>query len=418
MKILICGINYYPEPTGIGKYTGEMASWLAKQGHEVNVITALPHYPAWSIDANYKGKGFHKELIDGVQVYRTPLYVPASDKVTSKNRILLEITYALNSLKYWIPLLIKKKKFDIVVAVSPSMQSVLLAYLYKLFRKVPLVTHIQDLQVDAALRLNMLKPGLFIKALYKIENYLLRHSTKVSTITDAMRERIEKKEVNKNNTWIFPNWADIQRVTPQPLEKNEFRHNLNIKDEDVLFVYSGNIGEKQGLDLIINAASDLKENQYIKFLIAGEGAAKSRLVKLSKDKQLNNVFFLPVQPLEKLSELLAAADVHLIIQKSEAADLVMPSKLTNILAAGRPVIATADQGTALSNVISNNDLGKVGPPENKETLISNLLALSGDKKKSIEMGVRARIYAEKYLAQESVLKDFEMKLLSLSKGVK
>ncbi len=416
MKILIFGLNYSPEPTGTGKYTGEMASWLAKQGHQVEVITSLPHYPAWEIDQDYSGKGFITERVEDVLVKRAPLYVPNIQRITSINRIRMELSFNLNTLRYWVPIFFKKEKFDVVIAVSPPMQVGLLPYIYSLFRKVPWLFHIQDLQVDAAVRLNMLKSSKFTDFLFKIENYLLRKATVVSSITEAMLKRIESKNILPEQMWLFPNWSDVNFITPLTKNSNIFRKELGITDDKVVFMYSGNIGEKQGLEIILDAATILSYEKNIQFIISGEGAARDRLVKDAMERNLDNVNFLPIQPIEKLGQLLAAGDVHLVIQKAEAADLVMPSKLTNILAAGRPVIATAEEGTELYEVITKHDLGEIGKPNDVENLVENILTLSKSNEVRNSIGEKSRAYAIRYINKENVLKEFEEKLLKLNNG--
>ena len=413
MKILIFGINYSPEPTGTGKYTGEMAAWLAEQGHQVEVIASLPHYPAWKIDKEYAVKGFFIERVDDVLVKRTPLYVPDIQNTTSLNRIRMELSFSLNALRYWVPIFFRKKKFDVVIAVSPPMQIGLLPYLYSFFRKVPWVFHIQDLQVDAAVRLNMLNSGVFTNLLFKIENYLLRKATIVSSITEAMLKRIESKKIQPDKMWLFPNWSDVNLITPLNNYNNIYRKELGITDDMVVFMYSGNIGEKQGIEIVLEVAAKLSNLKNIQFIISGEGAAKDKLVKDAKRRNLKNVKFLPIQPVEILPQLLAAGDVHLVIQKAEAADLVMPSKLTNILAAGRPVIATAEEGTGLYEVITKYNLGAVGKPNNVEDLVENIITLSKSVEIRGSIGDKSREYAVRYLNKENVLKEFEGKLLNL-----
>ncbi|WP_165998469.1 WcaI family glycosyltransferase [Bacillus sp. Cs-700] len=412
MKILIYGLNYYPEPTGTGKYTGEMAEWIKEKGHDVDVIASLPHYPKWEIADEYKNKGFHTEIVNQVRVFRTPLIVPDSTKLNAKSRVLLESSFAFNSLKYWIPILFKKKKYDLVIVVSPPMQLGLLPLVYKYFRGVPNIFHIQDLQVDAAVRLGMLGDGLFGKILYKIESVLLKKSTIVSTITEAMRKRIVEKKVISTKTWLFPNWSDTNFI--KPMNKNNiYRKKFNFTENDIVFMYAGNMGEKQGLELILEAAEILKRSNNIKFVLAGAGGACEKLKKIKTQKELNNVFFLDVQPLEKLPVLISTADVHLIVQKREAADLVMPSKLTNILSSGRPCIGTAEKGTALYEVLKTNNVGETSPPEDLQKFVEMITKMANDNDLRNKMSVNARNYAEQYLNKNQILSSFESKLKEL-----
>ena len=411
LNVLVYGINFIPELTGSGKYTGEMAVWLASRGHQVTAIVAPPHYPSWQIDRGYKGKGLHVEEYSGVKVYRIPLFLPGPDKLSAINRIRLETTFSLNALRVWGRVFTVRSSYDVVIAVSPPMQVGFYPWVYRKLRGVPWVFHIQDLQVDAAVRLGLLK-GRLTRILYGVESFLLRHATRVSTITEAMRRRIVEKGVPERNTWLFPNWSDISFVRPLPHDNN-FRREMGVGDHQVLVMYAGNMGEKQGLELVLHAADHLRNEEQIRFALVGAGVARSRLERLAEELRLPNVMFFPVQPLERLPEMLAAADIHLVVQRREAADLVMPSKLTNILAAGRPSVATADSGTALHQVLTEHNAGFVTPPGDVDAFVKAIIRLSRDADLRSEMGRNARTYAERYLDKGKILSDFEEKLIRL-----
>ncbi len=413
MRILIYGINYAPEPTATGKYTTEMAVWLAARGHTIDAIVGMPYYPQWEIYEEYQNRRSFIEKIDGVTVFRTPLYVPGADNVSARTRIRQESSFSINALRWWWGITFSKR-YDVVIGVCPPLQIGVYPWLYSKLRRVPWLFHIQDLQVDAAVRLGMLNSGLVGTSLYKIENFLLSHATRVSTITEAMRQRIIAKGVPENRTWLFPNWSDIDFIRPLPRE-NQFRQELGIDETGIIVMYAGNVGEKQGLELVIEAADKLRSNEKLYFLIVGAGAAKSRLEGMAEKMKIDNLKFLPVQPFEKLPEMLAAADIHLVVQKREAADIVMPSKLTNILAAGRPCIATADPGTTLYEVVNSYETGVVCPPETIKPLVEAINKLVESEDLRQRMGMNARKYAEQWLSKEHILKDFESRLLELVK---
>lgn len=416
MRLLIYGINYTPEPTGIGKFTGEMASWLAGRGHLVDAIVGLPHYPYWEVVPAYRHKGFHVEHIEGVRVFRTPHFVPSSLRIGAIERIRLESSFSLKAFRYWLPILMHGRRYDAVIAICPPIQVGFYPLLYSFIRDVPWVFHIQDLQVDIALRLGLLD-GRFGKILYSIENLLLRRATRVSTITEAMRRRIIAKGVPKERTWLLPNWSDITFIRPMP-RINAFREELRIGEDQLLIMYAGNMGEKQGLELVLQAADHLRHHRHLRFVLVGAGVARQRLEQMVAEMKLTNVIFLSVQPMERLPEMLAAADVHLVVQKREAADLVMPSKLTNILAAGRPVIATADPGTTLHDVLTSSQAGIVTPPGDLKSFVDALKHLSESAVLREQMGRNARLYAERYLDKERILMEFEEKLIFLVREVK
>jgi len=402
LKLLVYGINYHPELTGIGKFTGEMCDWLAERGHEVNVITALPYYPKWKVYEEYKNRNFIKEVINGVNVYRVPLYLPK--KVTAKTRILHELSFNFNALRYWIPAFFKS--YDAVIGICSPLQVGIFPSLYKLVRNKPFIFHIQDLQVDAAKKLGLIKNKKLLSAIERAEKFLFEKATVVSTISEGMKKKILEKGIPENKIFLLPNWVDTKFI--KPLSKEEsLKKEFAFKDTDKIILYSGNIGEKQGLEIVIDVAERLKERKAVYFVFCGEGAAKERLVKLAEEKRLSNIKFFPLQPYEKLPRLLAMGDVHLVVQKRAASDLVMPSKLTGILAAGGLAVVTADEGTSLYDVVKKNQIGIVTKPEDLEALyetivycLDNLGQLEGIKS-------RARQYAEDNLNKDSILKRFE-----------
>ena len=412
LRVLIYGINYTPEPTGTGKYTGEMASWLATRGHEVHAIVSHPHYPRWQVDKQYGARGWFVETVEGVQVYRTPLYVPPAKKADAKRRILLETSFTLASLRWWLPLLLSQRTFDVAVAVGPPLQSAFMARLYCQLRNVPWVLHLQDLQVDAALQLGMLRADFFGRLLCSIEEILLRQATSVSTISETMRHRVLVKGVDQQKAFLFPNWADTDLIRPME-PSNALRESLGAAPGDVLVLYSGNMGEKQGLELIVKAAERLRSTRELKFALVGAGSARSRLAEMLQSKALDNLVLLDLFPQNMLPHLLAAGDIHLIVQRPEAADLVMPSKLCNVLAAGRPIIATAAEGTALFQLVAESGAGIVVPPADLEALVSAVQLLRSDRQARKRLGNCARLYAETYLQKDTILGAFESTLKDL-----
>ncbi|MDU1889046.1 MAG: WcaI family glycosyltransferase [Dysgonomonas sp.] len=400
MRILIYGINYSPELTGIGKYTGEMATWMAKQGNDVSVITAMPYYPEWEIHPQYKNKWWHKEVIDGVKIYRCPFYVP--QKVNSKKRIIHEFSFLWSSSFRWVAALFRKK-YDLIITINPPFHIGILPCIYSIFKKTTLITHIQDLQIDAAKDLNMLSEGKALNIMFKIEKFLLKRSNYISTLTSGMQNRVEKKEISSDKILMLPNWVDIDFI--KPLSKNEsLRKQFGLSDDDIVILYSGNMGKKQGLEILIDIAKEYKNNSKIRFIMVGSGAEKENLQKMVADCQLTNMEFHPLQPYNQLSALLATADLHLVLQKKEASDLVMPSKLTGILAAGGCPIVTAMPGTSLYEVINEYNMGILCEPESY-TALKEAIDKALTKDLSI-IKTNARKYAENHLDKDKILSRF------------
>jgi colanic acid biosynthesis glycosyl transferase WcaI len=413
MKILITSGNFAPEKTGIGKYTGEMAEWLAARGHEVHVITGFPYYPEWKLAAEYKRTGYRQEQWSGVTVHRVPHYIPKDGKVTTVRRMLVDLTMFLSSLPVWLKLMGQRRtRPDAIFAVCPPTLSCVWPWLASKLTGVPWIYHIQDFQVDAAMQLGMIKQGMMIRTLYAMENRLLQSAHRVSTITEAMRKRTISKGVAEKKTLLLPNWSDVNSI--RPIDRlASFRRALRVGDEQVLFMYAGAMGRKQGLDLVLDAADALKSNPQIIFVMVGSGSDAAELQHQAAKRNLTNMHFLPLQPKAMLNEMLGSADVHLVVQKADAADLVMPSKLTNILAAGRPSLVTAAPVTQLWEATAGAGTGIAVTPGNLDAFVNAISALANDMSGRAVMGQRARQYAEENLAQDQILARFEQDLLYL-----
>ena len=407
MRILFYTLNYAPEITGTGKYTGEMAEWLASRGHYVEVIAAPPHYPAWRIDPAYRRRGFHQEHLNGVRVFRVPVYLPEGRRIGTRERILLECSFTISSARYWLPRLLGRTRYDVIVSICPPLQSAVPAYVYSRLRHIPYVIHVQDLQVDAAVRLGMIRNAVIVRALYGLEKKLLRYAAFVTTITEAMRVRLHTKGVGPDRTAVIPNWADLREVTPGP-RMNRFRAEvLHAGAEHVVVMYAGNMGEKQGLEVLLDAAELLRFDRRIRWVLVGDGVARDKLIKAARMRRLENVIFLAPQPREVLGTMLTAADIQVVIQRNEAADLVMPSKLTNVMAAGRASIVTASPGTTLHRLVTEAGIGLAVPPDDPRSLAEAVLHLAASPDARMEMGARARAYAERHFSQDAIMERFE-----------
>ena len=402
MRLLIYGINYYPELTGIGKYTAEMCEWLQLQGHEVSVITGCPYYPEWRIHQGFSN-AFKKQVINGVLVYRNPLYIP--EKLTGSKRILHEMTFMLSSAITWFSMLFRPS-FEHIICVAPPFHSGLFALIYRRLKGGKITYHIQDLQVDAARELKIIKNQKLLLSIESVEKLILRKVDMISTISEGMARKIQTKILDKQIIQL-PNWVDLSLMKPLPKSQN-LRSQFNISEDDFVVLYSGNLGEKQGLDIIITTAKKLEDKSNIKFLICGNGAYKSALTQLAEDAQLTNVIFKDLQPLTLLPRLLNTGDIHLVLQKRNAADLVLPSKLTGIAACGGVPIVTAEKGTSLYDTVDHHGIGLLIEPENTESLAKTILECCFADLSAYK--ANARNYAENHLNKDVILGQFVEKL--------
>lgn len=401
MKILVYGINYSPELTGIGKYTGEMVEWMTQQGHEVRVITAPPYYPEWQVGVNYSAWRYRREE-GAATVWRCPLYVP---KQPSTIKRLLHLgSFALSS---FFPLMAQRSwKPDRIIGVVPTLFCTPGMRLLAKLSGSRTLLHIQDYEVDAMLGLGMAgkgKSGKVAKLASAFERSGLHNVDNVSTISRSMMNKACEKGVPMEKVIFFPNWSEVSRFrdVPETLVI-ALRQRLALPDERKLILYSGNIGEKQGLESVIDAADQLRHQPWL-FVIVGQGGGKARLEKMAAERGLDNVKFLPLQSYEDLPALLAMGDCHLVIQKRGAADAVLPSKLTNILAVGGNAVITAEAETELGQLCQDNPgIAVCVTPESVPSLVEGIeCALMMPKQNVI-----ARDWAERTLDKEHVLKQF------------
>jgi len=385
-----------------------LGAYLASRGHQVTVLTAAPYYPQWRVREDYRPQRWRREWRDGVEVLRAPQYVPG--RVSGLGRLLQECSFGASCLYWWSTCLLQRP-WDAMVAVCPPMTSGLVPGLLARRLAVPLVIHVQDLQLDAARELGILRQPLLLAGLTWLELHLFRQARAVTTISRSMAARLAAKGVPPARLQVLPNWADLDKVRPGP-RLNALRRELGLTSETVV-LYAGNLGEKQGLEVILEAAALTRGKPSIRYLVAGEGAARDRIKLRAQDLGLDNLTFLPLQSNSRLPLLLAAADLHLVVQRQKAADLVMPSKLTNIMAAGRPFIATAGEATELARVTTESRAGLVVPPEDGRALAQAVLGLAGDPGARKKMGVLARRYAEAFWDRERILRQWEELLRGL-----
>ncbi|NTS39544.1 WcaI family glycosyltransferase [Flavisolibacter sp. BT320] len=404
-RILLIGGNFSPEPTGIGKYNGEMINWLAANGYDCTVITTYPYYPHWKIQSDYKkySSWYTKESIQvagrkTVTVLRCPHYVP--NNPTGLRRIVSDATFFLSAFFRLLPLLFSRK-YDLVMNVAPAFHIGLLGLLYKKVKGAAFLYHIQDLQIEASQQLQMINSKTVLKLLYRTERIILNGADLVSTISEGMLKKVQRK--TKRPVCLFPNWVDTKQFYPIA-EKALLKKEYGFAPTDKVVLYSGAIGEKQGLEAILHAANALQQHSDLKFVICGSGPYKQKLADLTAELKLANITFLPLQPFESLNRFLNMADVHLVLQKADAADLVMPSKLTTILAIGGMVIATAKEGTSLFEVVTGHDMGLVIEPGDQALLnaaILQTLCEGNEVQKE-----NARKYAQNFIAIDGIFSHF------------
>jgi colanic acid biosynthesis glycosyl transferase WcaI len=386
MRILVVGINYAPDLIGVAKYNTELCEALVSFGHEVRVVTAPPYYPEWRIPRAYQGWRYRFETINGVSITRSPIYVPG--KPNGARRLIHHASFAMTSSWPILSALLRWRP-DVVFSVAPSLMSAALSA--RIARRVGALSwlHLQDFEVDAAFDLGLLRNRRMRAPMVAVERKILQSFDCVSTISPQMLDRLASKGVDKEKIREIRNWTDTTRIVPGS-SRTQFRKDLHLADSHFVGLYSGTMSNKQGLELIVDAARDLnRSDSNIRFVMCGDGPHKATLQNLAAG--LTSIQFLGLQADEQFAELLKTADFHLIPQKAEAADLVLPSKLGGIFATGRPLVVMAHPGTGLADEVAG--AGLVIPPGDMHALTAAIRTLADNPELRDSLGEGARAIA-------------------------
>ena len=406
MRILLYALNHAPEMIGVGKYMGEMAAWLAARGHDVRVIAAPPYYPAWRVGDGYRAHRYARERRDGATVYRCPLYVPR--RPSGLRRVLHLASFALSSLPValWLGLVWRPAA---VIVVEPTLLCAPAAWAAARLGGAAAWLHVQDFEADVAFELGLIEGAWARRAVEGLERALMRRFDAVSAISPGMCERLADKLVARDRIALFENWVDTRAI--HPLDgASPMRAELGIDPAAVVALYAGNMGEKQGLETLIAAALRLADRRDILFVMAGDGAARERLE--AEARGLANVRIVPLQPSERLNDLLNVADIHLLPQRRDAADLVMPSKLVGMLASGRPVVAGAAPGAEVAALIGSR--GVVVAPDDGAAMAEAIVSLAADPDRRKVLGAAARDLTVAEFDKGVVLSRFTERLEALA----
>jgi colanic acid biosynthesis glycosyl transferase WcaI len=409
MHVLIVSLNYAPEPTGIGLYSGGLAQALNTRGHKVKVIAAKPHYPQWRVVDGHHAWTWETRDESGVSVTRCPAYIPAN--VSGLKRIIHYASFALSSC---IPILshVIGRRPDIVINVAPSLGTAPTILLSTKIAGTKSWLHIQDFEVEAAFATGHLSSsGGLANAARWFETKVMRHFDIVSSISPEMCKKLEEKDVSKGRIYEFRNWAELDHITPQA--HSAYRAKWGLEGKTVA-LYSGNIASKQGIEMLIDVAKIMAADPDFHMVICGEGANRRALEQQAQG--VANISFFDLQPMEQLPELLALASVHLLPQKADAADLVLPSKLTNMLASGKPVVAGAAQGTGLAREVEG--CGIAVEPENAPAMAAAIKQLLDDTLLYSACATEARRRAELRWSKKAIIDAVEQRMEALvGKGV-
>jgi len=397
MKITIISLNFFPEDTAIGLYSTQMAEFLSEK-HQVEIITAFPYYPQWKIYAPYKNKRcLLKESKGEMTIYRSKQYVPSHPSFFK--RILLMLTFTFGALLNIFRL---KNKPDLVISAIPFTSSVLPALVSKWLYKSKIWVHIQDFEFDAAIESGLMGKSFFFKSvLLKIERFLINKSDCASTISHSMLKKLQSK--SSADTYFLPNWID-DSFSGNPI--NGSHPYLDRSKFNVL--YSGNIGEKQDWDFFLQVVELLSAYPDIIITVVGDGAKKKSLMNDCKD--FTNVKFLSPVPFPELPSLLCSADVHILFQKNDVIDTVMPSKILGMLASEKVSVVTGNKDSEVCSIFNRHQVGVFSSSGAPGETASSILSIQENPADFDKFRKNAGIYVRENFSKLKVLTKFRDKI--------
>ena len=405
-KITIVGINFWPEDTAIGLYTYQLANFYREQGLEVNVITGFPYYPEWRINSEYRSKKtYYEESINGIKIYRFKQYVPK--KPIFFKRILHLLHFTLGSFIN----LFKIKKTDVVLCVVPFIGCVLIGKFLAKLKGAKLWVHIQDFEFDAVRDSNLVDKktdkNIIFRMLFYVESKLLNSADLLSTISFSMLKKLKGKTKIKIEKKLLPNWVDQNFIVPEGHKKH-----LYLKSDKFKILYSGNIGEKQDWDFFIKFAKELDKEKDIQIIVVGNGSKRYWLEEKLLD--LENIWFYNPVAYSELSDLLCSADLHILFQKVNLIDTVMPSKILAMMASKRPSLITGSLKSEVAKVIIESKGGKFFETNTTTDVLNYVYELKSNKKLINNYGENSRSYIVEKFSKNQILNQFIITFRNLS----
>lgn len=396
MKIVIFSAYYWPEYAGTAPYITAPAEHLASIGHEVHVAAAYPHYPEWR--ALEPRRFANRETHNGVTVHRRWHTIPSQQN--AKSRGVYEASMFTTGLTQFAAL----PRPDVIIGVSPALSSAMLARLASRIYRCPYGLIIHDLFGKGAEQTGM-GGGRVGQMLNRIEGGVARRASRLLVLTDAFADFFAASGFDRDRIDVVPPWSLRERPT---IDRDAVRNRLGWKPDEFACVHAGNMGQKQGLENIVEAARLLavRNDRAIRIVMAGDGHERARLESISTSLGLKNIEFTGGLSDREYDEVICAADVLLLNQRPSVSDMSLPSKMTAYFAARKPVIAAVANESAAAQTMRAADAGPIIDPADSEALASALVDLSQQPRLLEEMGDRAHTYADDHLSAAATLPQY------------
>jgi len=401
MRILLLTLQFPPDVNSTGLLMARLGQGLTARGHHVSVVTTFPHYAQFRVWDEYRGRLAARGQFQGMNVLR--LYVHARGrKQNMLNRLLSYVSFNVLAL---CALLVDRQRYDVILCQNGGFFSGLTAAVVGRIKAIPVVCNIQDLYPDTPVSTGQLRSPLAIKGLQLLERLTYRAVDRLTVITPSFAANLLRKGVPADKVAVIPNFVDTSFIRPVA-KRNPFSLREGLADR-FLVTHAGNIGYVYDLETLLDAAALLRDDHEVLILIVGDGVAKARLQQQAQQRGLTNVRFLPFQPMEDLPWLRGASDVQVSLYKKGSAQHSMPSKIYEVMASGRPLLASAEQGSDIRRLVDDTGCGVCVDPEDAGQLAVAVRALLRDPARRAEMGRRGREQAEAHYVLPTLVAQYE-----------
>ncbi|MGH2757179.1 MAG: glycosyltransferase family 4 protein [Actinomycetota bacterium] len=405
MKLAVLTPHFAPDVAPTGAVVTRIVEELAVRGHRIEVYTSLPWYRGHRIESGYEGRLTRREDLPWGSVTRIHPF-PAPDK-----RALVLRGAAFGAFTTLVTAIASRGgDLDGVLAVSPPLPLGFAGARVAKARRAPFVFNIQDVFPDVVIELGFLKNPLLIAAARRLERYCYRRADAITVLSEELRENVVAKVDDSAKVRVIPNFVDTDVIAPTERD-NAYRAEFGLTGKKVV-MYAGNVGLSQPVDLLLDAATALAYEPDLVFVINGAGARRAELERRARD--MTNVVFVDMQPIERLPEVLAAADIHVVALKRGLARASVPSKSYSILAAGRPLIASVDDSSAVAEMISGAGAGIAVPPEDAEAFTKAVRKLLDDPDEAERMGRAGRTFVESTASPAAIAGAYEQLFAELT----
>lgn len=393
LNLVVIVPHFVPDLAPTGVVITRIVEELSARGHHVHVFTSYPWYREHKIDPTYEGRWIRHEDVPWGRITRVHPF-PTSDK---RNIFKRALSFAgFTALLTYVAR--KGGKVDAVLSMSPPLTLGVAGWMVARARSAPFVFNVQDVFPDVAIDLGLITDRRLIAAAGRIERFCYDHADAVTVLSEDLRSNVRSKMARPEDVHLVPNFVDTERIQPTAHE-NSYRSEFGLEGKTVV-MYAGNVGLSQSLGMVIDVAAALSYEENLVFVINGQGAARRDLEQRAAG--LSNVRFIDMQPAERLPEVLAAGDIHLVPLKRGLGRSSVPSKTYSILAAGRPLVASIDEGSEVARIVETAGAGIALPPEDPEALTKAIQRLIESPEELQAMGAAGRSFVESWASPAAI----------------